>query len=64
MKKDKKKFDYFIDFLIKGFVKNINFMKSKQIRYQRILPTKPKLIEILLDIKKIFTFFVIHPRYT
>ena len=52
MKKDKKKFDYFIDFLIKGFVKNINFMKSKQIRYQLIKASKPKLIEILLEIKK------------
>ena len=46
----------FIDFLFKGFVKNINFMKSKHIRYQLIKPSKPKFIEILLDIKKFYIF--------
>ena len=56
MKKDKKSLLIFIDFFIKGFVKITNFMKTKQIRYQSILPTKPKLIEILLDIKNYYIF--------
>ena len=59
MKKDKKKFNYFIDFLIKGFVKNINFMKCKQIRYQFIKASKPKLIKILLEINSLFNWWMI-----